>query len=45
MTKGAINQVKVKKSMIKSGKHIDRFFDGLIKEILKLHTHVKDLYR
>lgn len=45
MTQSALNQVKVKKSMLKSGKHIDAFFDSLIKEILKLHTQVKDQYR
>lgn len=31
--------------MLKSGKHIDAFFDGLIKEILKLHSSVKEQYR
>ena len=27
--------------MIRSGKHIDLFFDGLIQEILKLHMEIK----
>ena len=40
-----MNQVKVKKSMIHSGKHIDSFFDHLIQSILHLHTHIKDQYR
>jgi hypothetical protein len=40
-----MNQVKVKKSMIHSGKHIDSFFDTLIQSILHLHTHIKDQYR
>ena len=40
-----MNQVKVKKSMIHSGKHIDSFFDNLIQSILQLHTHIKDQYR
>lgn len=31
--------------MLKSGKHIDAFFDDLIKEILKLHSSVKEQYR
>lgn len=40
-----MNQVKVKKSMIRSGKHIDAFFDTVIQDILKLHSQVKDAYR
>lgn len=44
-TKSALNQVKVKKSMLKSGKHIDAFFDTLIKDILVLHQSVKEQYR
>ena len=30
LTQHSLNQVKVKKSMIQSGKHIDGFFDDLI---------------
>jgi len=45
LTSQAANDVKVKKSMLKSGKHIDAFFDGLIKEVLSLHASVKERYR
>ena len=35
----------MKKSLIRSGKHIDQFFDGLIQSILTLHSQVKEDYR
>ena len=44
-TQSSLNQVKVKKSMIQSGKHIDAFFDSLIQNILQLHTSIKEKYR
>ncbi|CDW87924.1 protein kinase domain containing protein [Stylonychia lemnae] len=37
--------VQTKKSSIRSGKHIDQFFDGIFQSILVLHQQVKDKYR
>ena len=37
-TNQILTDVKVKKSMLKSGKHIDLFFDSLIQSILRLHS-------
>jgi hypothetical protein len=30
---------------MQSGKHIDKFFDGIIQDILKVHTKVKEKHR
>ena len=44
-TSQTINYVQVKKSTIKSGKHIDQFFDSIIQEILQVHMKVKEEQR
>jgi len=40
-----INALRVRKSAMQSGKHIDKFFDGLIQDILRVHTRVKEKHR
>eukprot|EP00347_Sterkiella_histriomuscorum_P016668 403352312 len=44
-TQQVAQYVQMKKSMIRSGKHIDQFFDGLINSILLVHQEVKEQYR
>ena len=38
-------RVKQFKASLKSGKHIDVFFDNLIQPIIKLHNNTKEQYR
>ena len=38
-------QLSSMKSTIKSGKHIDKFFDTLIQNIIQLHNNIKETYR
>ena len=38
-------RVKQFKTSLKSGKHIDVFFDNLIQSLINLHNHTKEAYR
>ena len=38
-------QVSSMKSTIKSGKHIDKFFDTLIQNLIETHANIKQDYR